>query len=327
MRLFVICIQFCLLSISFYWLATHIEWHTALRVCNNISVSIICLVLLQRYVPYVCLGLRLSMLFKGRPGFWACFKASLLCVGCNNVLPARMGELVKIAWLQGRTGRNYAELCGNVFLERLLDVTCLLGLSAIFAVGHISITVAALLAGAVVLAWLLIAALMQKPTVLRHIAAMLPLGRFAGNWCAEVAESVCDGIGHGRLYRLVAASVFMWLMNYTHVALLANGLMGLGLNIAQLGLLCVTIFFSSALLLAPGGIGVMEMGVVLVLQLMGIDIVQAFATAIFARIFYSLPVLFGAVLVVLDSRNEFVACIRNIRQWHFEKTPAPSGAE
>lgn len=327
MKLFVLAIQIILLSCCLFWLATHINWHEAIQTCSQISIPVFCGVLVQRYIPYAGLGLRLQLLLRLRRGFWACFKASLLCVGCNTVLPARMGEFVKIAWLQGRTGRDYADLCGTVFLERLLDVTCLLGLTVIFAAGHVSVLVAALLAGAVAFAWMLIAMLVRKPTVLRRLADMLPIGRIAGDWFAEVVASVCEGVGHRRLYRLVSASLFIWLMNFTHVALLANGLIGLGLNIAQLGLLCVTIFFSSALLLAPGGIGVMEVGVIMVLQLMGSDTVQASATAIFARIFYSLPVLFGAVLVVLDSRNEFVACIRNIRQRHFEKTPAPSSAE
>ena len=91
-------------------------------------------------------------------------------------------------------------------------------------------------------------------------------------------------------------------------------LMGLGLSWLEIGLLCVVIFFSSALLLAPGGVGVMEASVITVLCLLDVTMEQAVSTAVFARIFYSFPSALGAVCVCLGTRRSFFASVQELSQ-------------
>lgn len=142
-------IQASLVALCFWWLSRDVDWPVALEHCAKVNPTMLIVIFVQRFTPYAFLGLRLSTLFTGRVSPWTGFKASVLCVGCNAVLPARMGELVKIVWLRACGAISYSTLCGGVFLERLLDVSTLLCLALVFALPQLNKTVVLTLAAGV----------------------------------------------------------------------------------------------------------------------------------------------------------------------------------
>jgi len=231
---------------------------------------------------------------------WAGFKASVLCVGCNSVLPARMGELVKIAWLHDLTSLAFSRLFSGIFLERLMDVSALLLLVSCFAMPFLNVWTVVCSAVLLFLAWGLAYWLASREKLLAALLHSLPLPEKIERWITAFFTS-CQTVFMRKVFaRSVMFTLLVWAMNYLHVVLLANGLMGLGLRWYELGLLCVGLFFSSALLLAPGGAGVMEFAVIFILTSLGIDSVKAAGTAVFARLFYSFPPMLGALFVLLE---------------------------
>lgn len=305
-------IQGLLVGLCFWWLATHLPWADVAHECALVSLPMLCLVFAQRYLPYAALGLRLAVLLPDTTP-WTGFKASVLCVGCNSILPARMGEIVKIVWLHGQSGQAYPCLFGMVFLERLLDVSALLLLVAAFALSRMQAGFVLPLACLVVCLWAVLFALTKRPDLAGLLLERMPLPGKLRRWGADLLAALNGAVQKKLLLRAVAATTLVWVMNYLHVTLLANGLMDLHLSWQELGLLCVTLFFSSALLLAPGGVGVMEVGIVAVLLLLGRDAAQAAATALFARLMYTLPPILGAAAVLAGNRGELFAAVRRFR--------------
>lgn len=67
-------------------------------------------------------------------------------------------------------------------------------------------------------------------------------------------------------------------------------------------------------MLAPGGVGLMEVAVVMVLSLMHVDKSLALSTALFARLFYSVPPLLGAAAVITFGKGDIATSIVDIYQ-------------
>ena len=305
--------QGLLLVCCLWWVFWHVEWHAAFTQWSAVSLPVLCLVFAQRYVPYVMLGIRLKTLFPSEVSAGSGFRASVLCVGCNNILPARLGELVKMVWLHGHNAVPYSTLMCGILFERLLDMTLLLSLVLFFALAHVDPHYITGMAALLMMLWvgILIAA--------RHGARLLAL---VEQWqfparLRHLMRQSCTVFATRLTWKAflptLVFTLLVWSMNYLHVHLLANELMNLQLPWQAVGLLCVTIFFSGALLLVPGGVGVMEAAVIAVLTLLGIDMARAAATAMWARFFYSLPPLLGAVGVLLTMHTPFMGNIRQLQ--------------
>lgn len=304
--------QTVLVALCFWWLSRDVDWSLALEYCTGVNPAMLAVVFVQRFAPYGMLGLRLTALFSGRINVGTGVTASVLCVGCNTVLPARLGEVVKIVWLRASGGLSYAMVCGGVFLERLLDVSMLLLLALLFALPYVNASLVLVLGLGIVVLWLALLNLASPGSLGRRWIAAVPLPPWLRVWLHHLCTAL-QGFVNGKIFsRAVAGTVLVWSMNYLHVVLLANGLMHLQLVWQELGLVCVTLFFSSALLLAPGGVGVMEAGVVMVLTLLGVDKSLAVGTALFARVFYSVPPLLGALSIVACGRGTIAANVAEL---------------
>src|SRR3954465_15511538 len=79
----------------------------------------------------------------------------------NNVLPARGGEVLKIAILGARSTSRRREILGSVVAERLLDAVVLAGLFVVLSLGladsPAGVGTAALIGGGLILAFVALA--------------------------------------------------------------------------------------------------------------------------------------------------------------------------
>lgn len=312
MKIFARSLQITLVATCMVWLLLHVEWGVMVERCAQVSSSMLFIVFCQRYAPYVMLGLRLSQIFPQRVSAGDGFKASLLCVGCNNILPARMGELVKIVWLRGKNNLAYHDLFCGVFLERLLDVSALLLLVLLFAASYGNTLYILNFTFLVFALWVFVIFVARYPQAVQCCLVRFPLPRCMHKWVEMFFQIFTTKLKLWPFVSTLGVTFLVWAMNYLHVGLLANGLMNLNLSWQGVGLLCVTMFFSGALLLVPGGIGVMELAVVTMLTLMGTSREEAIATAFFARLFYSVPPLLGSACVLLWEREGPVTVVQKI---------------
>ncbi len=289
----VLCVGLC-----FWWLWKCVDWQGAMAVGESVRPLLLLLVAIPRCLSFWAVGWRLSVLFGGEIRCADGVQASLLCTGTNAIIPMKVGELVKIIFLQQSQALSYPKLCGTCLIERLLDLSALLMLAAFFLYGTLHAPTLMFFYAAVTLAWATAFFLVQREALFYGIMRYVPWQGLVAfimrlYYCLQEVLSF-------KVFTYAAfCTVLIWLLNYIHVALLADCMMDLGLAWYQVGMLFVTIFFSAALGLSPGGIGVMEAAVVFVLNMLGVESGVAGAVAIFARIFYSLPPVIGALCSIL----------------------------
>lgn len=212
-------------------------------------------------------------------------------LACNNVLPVRIGELVRAGWLSRDAPMAGGRAVGSVVLDRMCDVVTL---AAFFAVGLqavasedwlVRLAVGALLAvlaiaGALVLARLFTARRQGRAprTQRRRIVQIL----------GDAVGMLGEPIGRRRAATWIGLTVCMWTLSTIASALVARSV---GIELAPLE----AVFLTSALALgvaipsSPGYIGTYQWLGVAALGLLDVPVEQALAFSILMQASWYVP--------------------------------------
>lgn len=236
------------------------------------------------------------------------FPPMILGFAGNNVLPIRLGELLRIYLFGHEFQISKVLVLATLVLERVFDAICILLLVSLALVSSgiasdelstASMTLA--LATAVAIAAVLVVA--RPPSVARKVAdrilSILP-ANVAGSVSLK-ARAVRQGfstISSPRAVLLVTANSLMQWLLLTGCILLSMQAFGSTANVTAavvvLGLIVVGISLPGA----PGFIGTIEFCFVLGLGLFGVDASQALAIAIFYHVLtFGFVTLAGAAML------------------------------
>jgi glycosyltransferase 2 family protein len=181
----------------------------------------------------------------------------------NNVLPARLGELVRSHYLGDREGISRSATLGTVVVERVVDTVVLVGIgaAAILILNIRGVVVSAILVG-VALAGLLVVALAvalaaHRLPGARHIAD------FLGRWprVKGVVLRLRDGLRVAAMPKTIAAAALLSVVAWscTVLAVLATGqALGIELTVGQGALLAAGTNLATAIPSGPGYLGTFE---------------------------------------------------------------------
>lgn len=246
---------------------------------------------------YVCAGLRLRQILHGRVGFFTGVQAYALGLGVTNMLPARLGEAAKTAYLGGLPGVGLAAGLRAVLWERFFDLNGLIAclLLAAAATGQ----AAGVVGPAAVLAafWLLLASLQARPDQAGRLIDRLPFAK-----AAAFLHTLRLGLAADFRPRFLLAgaglTLLVWAEFYAELALAVGWMAGLPLTPGQLLTAFVISVVAQAAPSTPGGVGVYEAAVVAGLSLYGVDKEQALAAGLLLHMIIFIPgVLAGAAVL------------------------------
>ncbi|MHC1790535.1 lysylphosphatidylglycerol synthase transmembrane domain-containing protein [Solidesulfovibrio sp.] len=234
-------------------------------------------------------GLRLRFLVNGRISPLTGLRACLLGLACNNVLPARLGEVAKAGYLRQEASISLGRALEAVFWERFFDLSALLVLgvavAALLGQGALLYPLLAVVGGG----WGFLVLVWVRPRAAQACLRLVPgerLRLFAGEMLGLLKARLCPGF----LLRLGLWTGLAW-AGYA-------GAYGLGLCLMA-GLpadptLVLTVFavvtLGFALPAAPGGMGVFEASAVLALGWFGVDRERAFAVGLALHMLQYIPV-------------------------------------
>jgi hypothetical protein len=236
--------------------------------------------------------------------------AASLLVGylANNVLPARLGELVRSHHLGDRTGISRASVLGTVVVERVADTGVLV---AIASAAIVVLSVRGIVADAVLLG-LAVTGLLVAGLALALVAHRLP---FADRGIAALerrpsvaraATRLRGGLAVAGRPRTMAGaigwSVAAWAS--TIVAFAAAGhAIGLELTWGQAALLAAGVSLVTAIPAGPGYVGTFELAAVEIAGAMGIAAEPAFALALLVHATILAVTSVGGVTAYLATRG------------------------
>ena len=223
----------------------------------------------------------------------------------NNVLPARLGELVRSHYLGDREGISRSATLGTVIVERVVDTIVLVGIgaAAILVLNVRGVVVSAILVG-VALAGLLVVAL-AVALAAHRLPGAGRIAAFLGRWprVKGTVRRLRDGLRVAALPGTIAAaavlSVAAW--SCTVVAVLAVGqAIGIELTVGEGALLAAGMNLATAVPSGPGYLGTFEYA--------GQTIAIAFGLP--APSGLALALLTHAMTLVISSAGGVVALVR-----------------
>ena len=212
---------------------------------------------------------------------------SYLLVGylANNVLPARLGELVRSHYLGDREGISRASALGTVVVERVVDLVAVVGIAS---AALLVLSVRGVIAGAV-LVGAGIAGLLLVVLALGIVAHRLPgadrVRRAVERWpqVREMAGKLQGGLAvAGRpstLAEALAASAAAWTVAILAWAAVGQSI-GLELSIGQAALIASGVALASAVPAGPSNLGTFEFAAVEIGKAIGVPAASAFALAL-----------------------------------------------
>lgn len=229
------------------------------------------------------------------------YRAQVIGLMFNNVLPARGGDLLRVQYLGRRTGKSRATILGTEIVDRWLDwwgwiptfiVVCLVTTPPSWLYKALGIF------GAVLTAW---AAAMVILTRRRYEPK--PGSKFGQIWSA-----IQTGIVSFRSPRTWLIALFVaplpWLWETGAIVFLARAF---GIDLGPVEAFSVLIGFNLATVVpSPGGIGPIEAGGTAALVFFGVDQSQALALMIVYHLTQLVPaIVTGVVILVAEGERLF----------------------
>ena len=223
----------------------------------------------------------------------------------NNVLPARLGELVRSHYLGDREGLSRTTTLGTVVVERVVDFVVVV---AIAATAILVLSVRGIVANAV-LVGVALAALLAAAIAIGIAAHRLPgaerIAVIAGRWprLMDLAGKLRGGLAVAGRPRTLGEALILSLLAWgaTVLAFAAAGqAVGIELTIGQASLLAAGVALVTAIPAGPANLGTFELAAVEIAKAVGVPPHEAFAIAL----------LVHATILVLTSVGGLVALAR-----------------
>ncbi|MBI3977474.1 MAG: flippase-like domain-containing protein [Chloroflexi bacterium] len=256
-----------------YFFLTRVDVDLAATVARirQANVGLLLVAFLTYYLTFVLRGLRWRLLL-GNVGFSASNGVQIPSVPglarmiylswfANCVVPAKLGDAYRGYLLKRRAGVSFSTTMGTVLAERIIDMTVLFGLLILSALstfgGQDSTTATAVLRGGLAVVILIAIGLVIMRRLGHRIEALLP-------WRLQAIYRRFQAGTLGSFRQLpwvVALTVLVWLTEAGRMYFVTQSL-GIGLGVALILFVALANSFLTAVPFTPGGLGLVEAGVI-----------------------------------------------------------------
>lgn len=231
----------------------------------------------------------------------------------NCIVPAKLGDLYRAYLLKLNSPVSATKTLGTVFMERILDLIAIAALGILAGYWHfrdtmttLPSTVQVIFAFGVVVVVGLIVALVAMRNFGRRVISALPLPHRAAEFYDRFEEGVFQSVGLRGLPMLGLLTTIIWLTEAMRLYFVVRAMGFPNLDLGVSGAMFVALIGSllTAVPLTPGGLGLVEGGMGLVLtQVFKVSTPQALAIIIVDRAIsvFSIVIL-GSVAYVLSSK-------------------------
>jgi uncharacterized protein (TIRG00374 family) len=222
-------------------------------------------------------------------------------VACNNVLPARAGDLLRARWL----GRRAALPAGRALATVVLDRTC--DLLVLFAILLVTLPEVAgsgwsrriALGTLVLLLTLAVLLVFARAYTRKHTRARLASRSLARRILRDIADGLAEPMGRRRLAAAIALSGIAWAA-FACAALGVARSVGVHLDVVDALFATAVINLGVAIPSSPGFVGTYQWLGVAALSHAGVDRSSALAFAILLQAIWFVPTtLLGGVVLML----------------------------
>ena len=297
-------ISFGILAVVLLVVLTHVQldYGASLRAISQTNLATYALAIGAFYFSFVIRTIRWEVLLRNTGEsnrFGELFHIVILAWFANCVLPAKMGDFYRAYLLRQQTEVSGSKGLGTIFSERALDFLVLMSLLVISGLISFRATVPHRFVLAFLVGMLICAGLIAGLLVIRYSEGRF--SRFLPERLRERAARFKHGLLSafaGRLPLLLALTVMVWMAESARLFLVVQALpLHISLSLAQVVFIALVASLLTTIPALPGGLVLVEGGIIAVLAFFGLSPENAFSVAILDRLI-SYWSLIGVGLVV-----------------------------
>ena len=222
----------------------------------------------------------------------------------NNVLPARVGELVRCHYLGDREGISRSTVVGTVVVDRIVDLAVAVSIAAgavlvlsIRGVVASAVVVGAALGALLVVALALGVAAHRLPGA-KHVGDLVAAWPRVGDAVRKLRVGLAVAANPRVLLEVVALSVLSWTAGLLVFAAAGQAL-GVELTISQAALMATGVTLVAALPTGPAAVGTFELASIQFGMAFGIDTERALALGIIAHVAIFMLTSVGGIIALV----------------------------
>jgi uncharacterized membrane protein YbhN (UPF0104 family) len=270
-----------------------------LRYVAGASPWVIALCVVSAFLVLALQALRWYLVMEPLLGlrFADAYRAQIVGVLFNAILPARGGDLLRVQYLGRRTGKSRATILGTEIVDRWLDwwgwipsflFLCMVSNPPAWLYKALG------LFGVVLVVW---------GVLMVVLARVAPAGRFAHIW-----EALNAGIGAFRTRRIWAVALLVAPLPWLWEAfILTQAAHGFGIELSLVQAFSVMIAFNLATIVpSPGSVGTIEVGGTAALLFFGVDQSRALAFMFVYHFSQLLPGIAGGAAVLVAQGEKLI---------------------
>lgn len=247
-------------------------------------------------------GIRLNYLTGGKATLPTALAAFVFGNGVNNLLPAKLGEVAKAAYLARRRHISAAESLCAVFWERLSDLNAVLVYAvAIGLYFNVSRLYLPLLGGMLIL-WCGLLLLFRFPETFVRMTGRLPSEQLRG-LTRSIVERLGGAAHRPRWLVLMGLSLALWCGYVVFTFWFLAAVCHLPIGAGGAALVCIAGGVGLILPSMPAGLGAYEAACVAALGVLGVDKAQALGAVLTLHLTQMAPFVLFAGYVLL--REDF----------------------
>ena len=248
------------------------------------------------FLDYFCMSLRLKCLLPKDFNFKKSFLAIILCIGYNNLLPAKAGDAIKIAWIKNRSNLNYISVTSKILWERCFDIVGLLCVSALAYT--LADTGRSILLPAIIFIIILTCFFICRYwSQFFHHAYQKYLPQKIATFFSDFHANLIDNISSKIIISGLILTFLIWCNYLASFYISINFVANFNLNFAQILTVFAITSIGTALPSSPGGLGIFEGAMVLSLSWLGINHNDALGIALFLHAVHFIPSAIGAIII------------------------------
>ena len=304
-------ISFGILAVVLFVVLTHVQldYGASLRAISQTNLLIYVLAIAAFYFSFVIRTVRWELLLRNTgesERFGGLFHIIILAWFANCVLPAKMGDFYRAYLLRQQTDVSGSKGLGTIFSERALDFLVLMSLLVVSGLISFHATVPQRFVPAFIVGMVICAGLIAGLLVIRYSE-----GRFS-RFLPERLRAQAARFKHGllsafagRLPILLGLSVLVWMAESARLFLVVQALpLHISIGVAQVVFIALVASLLTTIPALPGGLVLVEGGIIAVLVFFGLTASQGFSVAILDRLisYWSL-IAVGFVVFLLSHRR------------------------
>jgi glycosyltransferase 2 family protein len=221
-------------------------------------------------------------------------------VACNNVLPGRIGDLLRARWLARRAAMPSGRALATVVLDRTCDLVVLFALllATVFEMTNASWSRRIALGSLVLVLVLVVLLVAARIYTRRRPRSRLASRGLPRRILRDVVEGLAEPMGRRRLAAAVLLSGVAWFA-YAGAAICAGRSVGFRLSLGEALFTTAVLNLGAAIPSSPGFVGTYQWLAVVSLGAVDVSKANALAFAILLQAVWYLPTtLLGAVALV-----------------------------